>query len=114
MIIIGAFLVLRLAYSFTVPVTRQMTTGAAEDKALGLEIAEITQGESLHRFGDVRMSLTIVFYLEGARQDIISQKEVFESGYYFVYDEDLPDADLIVKEFHYHDKPIYLIRVNGD
>jgi 4-amino-4-deoxy-L-arabinose transferase-like glycosyltransferase len=114
MIIIGAFLVLRLAYSCTVPVTRQMTTGAAEDKALGLEIAEITQGESLHRFGDVRMSLTIVFYLEGARQDIISQKEVFESGYYFVYDEDLPDADLIVKEFHYHDKPIYLILVNGD
>jgi 4-amino-4-deoxy-L-arabinose transferase-like glycosyltransferase len=115
LIIIGAFLVVRLAYSFTVPVTRQMTTGAAEDKALGLEIAEITQGEPLHRFGDVRMSLTIVFYLEGARRDIISQKDTFESGYYFVYDEDLPNTDyLIVVEFHYHDKPIYLIRVSGD
>uniref|UniRef100_UPI00404820C5 ArnT family glycosyltransferase n=1 Tax=Roseivirga sp. TaxID=1964215 RepID=UPI00404820C5 len=115
MIIIGAFLVLRLAYSFTVPVTRQMTTGAAEDKALGLKIAEITHGEPLHRFGDVRMSLTIVFYLEGARQDIISQKGLFESGYYFVYEEDLPAAGFsVVEKFHYHNQPIYLIRVKGD
>jgi 4-amino-4-deoxy-L-arabinose transferase-like glycosyltransferase len=113
LIILGAFLVVRMAYSFTVPVTRQLTTGAAEDKALGLKIAEITQGEPLHRFGDIRMSLTIVFYLEGARKDIISQKRLFETGYYFVYCEDLPESGYSVEEqFHYHDKPIYLIRLD--
>ena len=113
MIILGILLVLRLGYSFTVPVTRQKTTGAAEDKALGLSIAEITEGQPLYRLGDVRMSLTIVYYLEAERKAVLYQTDTFNEGYYFVYSNDLPVSGYeLVKTFDYHDEPIYLIRIN--
>ena len=113
MIILGVLLVLRLGYSFTVPVTRQKTTGAAEDKALGLRIAETTKGEPLYRLGDVRMSLTIVYYLEAEREAILYQTDELKDGYYFVYTDDLPETGYsLIEEFHYHNEPIYLIRVN--
>jgi len=113
MIILGVLLVLRLGYSFTVPVTRQKTTGAAEDKALGLRIAKITKGEPLYRLGDVRMSLTIVYYLEAERKAVLYQTDELKDGYYFVYTDDLPATGYsLIEEFHYHNEPIYLIRVN--
>ncbi|MGW8124076.1 ArnT family glycosyltransferase [Roseivirga echinicomitans] len=115
MIILGVLLVLRLGYSFTVPVTRQKSSGAAEDKALGLRIAEITKGESLHRLGDVRMSLTIVYYIEAEREAVLYQTDALTDGYYFVYTEGLPATHYtVIEAFHYHNEPIYLIRVNKD
>ncbi|HEY9116287.1 MAG TPA: hypothetical protein VIN11_00595, partial [Roseivirga sp.] len=112
LIILGLFCVLRLGFSCIVPQTREKTTGAAEDKALGIEIAEMTQGRPLHRLGDVRMSLTIVYYLERERGDVLYQTQSLESGYYFCYTDDLPAADFeIVKEFDYHGEPIYLIQL---
>lgn len=115
MVTLAVLLVLRLGYSFTVPVTRQKTTGAAEDKALGLRIAEITKGEPLYRLGDVRMSLTIVYYLEAEREAVLYQTDALKEGYYFVYTDGLPEAGYtLIEEFHYHNKPIYLIRMNGE
>ena len=115
LVILGVLLVLRLGYSFTVPVTRQKTTGAAEDKALGLRIAEITKGQPLYRLGDVRMSLTIVYYLEAEREAVLYQTDELAEGYYFVYANGLPDSGYnLIEEFDYHDEPIYLIRLNTD
>ena len=112
LIILGLFCVLRLGFSCIAPQTREKTTGAAEDKALGIELAEITAGSPLHRLGDVRMSLTIVFYLERERGEVLYQTDSFESGYYFCYSDDLPAADFeIVKVFDYHGEPIYLIQL---
>ena len=112
LVIIGVLVVMRLGFSMTVPVTRAENTGAAEDRSLGYEIAQITDGQPLWRYGDVRMSLTIVFYLEAAREEVLKQRDSFDSGYYFCYSEDLPQSDYeLVREFHYHQRPIFLIKV---
>lgn len=111
LVILGLFCVLRLVFSFIVLQTREKTTGAAEDKELGIELAEITKGEPLHRLGDVRMSLSIVFYLERDRGDILYQAESFSSGFYFSYLDDLPESGYeLVKQFDYHDQPIFLVK----
>lgn len=110
LIILGLFCMLRLGFSCIVPQTREKTTGAAEDKALGIELAELTARSPLHRLGDVRMSLTIVFYLERERREVLYQTDSFESGYYFCYTDDLPATDFeTIKQFDYHGEPIYLI-----
>ncbi|NVJ45587.1 MAG: glycosyltransferase family 39 protein [Cytophagia bacterium] len=112
LILLGALTVLKFGFSAIVPQTRERATGAAEDKTLGIEIAEITQGEPLQRFGDVRMSYTIVFYLERDRGDVLYQTDSYTKGYYFCYTDDLPNSGYeVVEEFHYHEEPIFLIRL---
>lgn len=110
LVVLGLLVVLRLGFSAIVPQTREKTTGAAEDKALGLEIAEITKGESLKRIGDVRISLTVVFYIERGREDVLYQTDEFLEGFYLCYEEDLPKNYEIVRELDYHGEPIFLIR----
>lgn len=112
LILLGAMVALKFGFSAIVPQTRERATGAAEDKTLGVEIAEITRGEPLHRFGDVRMSFTIVFYLERDRGDVLYQTDTYTEGYYFCYTDDLPDSGYqVVHEFHYHGEPIFLIHL---
>ncbi len=113
LILFGLLIMARLWFSMVVPVTRAETTGAAEDKALGREIAAMSEGEVLYRYGDVRMSLTIVYYIEADREEVLRQTNRFEKGYFFCYQEDLPERSYeLIEEFHYHQKPIFLIRVD--
>lgn len=114
LLIIGVMVVLKFGFSAIVPVTRALDTGAAEDRILGYEIAELTKGQPLHRYGDVRMSLTIVFYVEAAREGVLYQVDDMTSGFYFCYTQDLPKdrAYDVVKEFSYWEEPIFLISLD--
>lgn len=112
LILLGLLVMARLSFSFIVPVTRAETTGAAEDRTLGKRIAAESEGAVLYRYGDVRMSLTIVYYVEAGREEVLRQTDTFEPGYFFCYTEDLPkEGYVVLEEFHYHQKPIFLIRV---
>lgn len=104
--------ILKFGMSAIVPVTRQKATGAAEDKALAMEMVEITGDEPIYRYKDLRMSLTIVFYLEREKWDLIRSTEKVEAGYYVCYPEDLKDFQgaKILKEFTYFGSfPMYFI-----
>lgn len=112
LILFGLLVMAKMTFSFIVPVTRAETTGAAEDRTLGKKIAEESDGAVLYRYGDVRMSLTIVYYIEAGREEVLRQTDTFEPGYFFCYTEDLPVEEYeVLEEFHYHQKPIFLIRV---
>ncbi|MBO3696867.1 glycosyltransferase family 39 protein [Roseivirga sp. E12] len=112
-IVLAVMVVLKFGFSAIVPVTRALDTGAAEDKTLGYEIVELTKGQPLHRYGDLRMSLTIVFYVEAGREEPIYQKSDFEQGFYFVHAEDFPrHMDYVQhKEFAYWGEPVFLIEI---
>lgn len=109
LVILGLLVVLRLGFSAIVPQSREKTTGAARDKALGIELAELTKGERLRRLGDVRISLTVVFYLERERGSVLNQVNNFEEGFYLCYASDLPESHKVIREFDYRGEPIFLI-----
>ncbi|GAB5522972.1 MAG: glycosyltransferase family 39 protein [Roseivirga sp.] len=112
LILFGLLIMARLWFSMVVPVTRAETTGAAEDRTLGKKIAAESEGAVLYRYGDVRMSLTIVYYVEAGREEVLRQTDTFEPGYFFCYTDDLPTEGYeVLEEFYYHQKPIFLIRV---
>lgn len=111
LVILSLFVVLRIGFSVIVPQTREKTTGAAKDKALGIELAELTKGEPLHRLGEVRISYTIVFYLERDRGEVLYKAQEFESGYYLCYLPDLPNGHYEeLRRFDYHGEPVSLIK----
>lgn len=113
LIVLSLSIIVKLTFSAIVPITRKNDTGAAEDKQLGIEIAQLTDNKPLYRLGDVRMSLTIVFYVEREREEVLYQKDSFEKGFFFCYPKDLPE-DLEFrkhKEFAYWSEPIYLIEI---
>ncbi|MFY0592928.1 ArnT family glycosyltransferase [Roseivirga sp.] len=114
LIVICLMVAIKFTFSSIVPQTRQKETGAAEDKTLGLEIAEITKGKPLHRLGDVRMSLTIVFYIERERKEPLYKAPVLESGYYICYTDDLPKNRpyTVLREFAYWEEPIFFISLD--
>ena len=115
LIILCALVIMKLGLSALVPVTRQLDTGAARDKALGIEIANITKGKSLNRFGNVRMSLGIVFYLERERLETLNQTDTIDGDFYFIYPNDIPilKTDFeIVKRFRYKEDEILLIELS--
>ena len=95
------------------PQTRKINSNAAKDKRLALEIAEITAGKKIYRWGDVRFSLTTAYYLERKKQNILYQKdEIDYSAYYFVYEDDLLDfpSSFTILALEYHGSKIYLVR----
>jgi len=113
LIIASIMVILKFGFSSIVPVTRALDTGAAEDRTLGYEIAELTKGQPLYRYGDLRMSLTIVFYVEAAREEVLYQKTEFKPGFYFCHAEDFPNDMEFVKheEFAYWGRPVFLIEI---
>lgn len=113
LLIIGVMVILKFGFSAIVPVTRALDTGAAEDRALGIEIATLTEGKSLNRFGNVRISLGIVFYVERGRLEPIYQTKSTEGDYYFIYPSDLvsfTDNVEVIKRFSYSEDEILLIK----
>ena len=113
LVLFSMMILLKLGLSTIVPVTRQKATGAAEDKALAAEMVAISGDEPIYRYKDLRMSLTIVFYVERDKEEIILSKQVAEPGYYVCYEEDykdFPGAE-ILKEFTYFGSiPMYFIK----
>ncbi len=108
------FVFLKFGMSSVFPPSRQLTTGAAKDKAMALQMAEITHGEELLRYKDLRMSYTIVFYLERERNDIVYSTDKIIDGYIICYDDDLKDFTNyeVIKEFYYDNRiPMSLIKV---
>lgn len=113
-IVLCLMVAIKFTFSAIVPQTRQKETGAAEDKTLALEIAELTKGETLYRYGDVRISLTIVFYVEREREEALYQTDTMTDGFYFCYKQDFPKdrAYIVLEEFAYWGEPIFLISLD--
>lgn len=113
LVIIAVMAILKFGFSCILPVTRVLNTGAAEDRSLGYEIAELTQDQPLYRYGDLRMSLTIVFYIEATREEVLYQKSEYEPGFYFCYARDFPkNMDYVQhSEFSYSGEPVFLIEI---
>ncbi len=112
-LILAVLVIGKWGISSIVPQTRKLNSNAAKDKQLALDIAEITAGNNIYRWGDVRFSLTTVFYLERAKQKVLYQNdEIDNSAYYFVYEEDLLDfpSSLMILPLEYHGAKIYLVR----
>ncbi len=113
LVILGVMVILKFGFSAIVPMSRALDTGAAEDKALGIEIAHLTEGKSLNRFGDVRMSLGIVFYVERGRLAPLYQTKATDGDYYFIYPSDMGNFTgnvEVIKRFNYWENEILLIR----
>lgn len=113
LVIIGVMVILKFGFSAIVPMSRALDTGAAEDKALGIEIAHLTEGKSLNRFGDVRMSLGIVFYVERGRLAPLYQTKATDGDYYFIYPSDMGNFTgnvEVIKRFNYWENEILLIK----
>ena len=106
LILYGLMAVAKFGFSNTVTVMRQKETGAAEDKALAYDMAEITGEEPIHRYKDIRISYTIVYYLELEKWDILRNTTKQQEGYYLVYESDLKDFDAYEKlrKFYYQNK----------
>ena len=113
LILYGLMVMAKLTFSSIITQTRQKDTGAAEDKDLAYEMAEITGDEPIYRYNNVRISFTIVYYLEAEKWQILNNREDMIEGYYIAYDDDL-DAfgeHTKIRKFYYQNRiPIYLIR----
>ena len=106
-------ILLKFGISATVPVTREKATGAAEDKALAMEMVEITGDDPIYRYKGLRMSFTIVYYLEREKLDIVRSKEKAEPGYYVCYPEDFddfPGAEILHEFTYFGSIPMYFIK----
>lgn len=113
LLILGVMVVLKFGLSAIIPATRALDSGAARDKALGIEIVALTEGKSLKRFGNVRMSLGIVFYVERGRQEPLYQTTSTDEDYYFIYPSDMVSFTgnvEIIKRFNYWEDEILLIK----
>lgn len=113
LVVFGMLVVGKLAFSTITPQSRRLESNAASDKAIGLELAEITKGERLFRYQDLRISLTVVFYTERERFEVLNSKNTFEKGAYFLcLIEDLPINTRydLVKVFNYRNERIALIK----
>lgn len=114
-VILLVFIVVKLTMSSIVPEIRAKTSGAASDKKIAAEIAEMTKGERVNRLNDLRISLGIVFYLEREKKDILRSADKLTEGFYFVKPENMEDSNIsfdIKKEFLYRQDKIWLISID--
>ncbi|MGB3779328.1 MAG: hypothetical protein WA960_13295, partial [Tunicatimonas sp.] len=78
-----------LVFDFTILPARATMGKGYEQKEYGLRVAELTQGEALHLYPGTRFSLTTVFYLERARQEVLAYQTPNEATGYFLVDSQL-------------------------
>ncbi len=102
---------LRLVFDFTVLPARATMGPGYEQKKDGRRIAELTQGEALHLYPGTRFSLSTVFYVERARQQVLAYQAPDEGGGYFLVDAQLlPDRKYTVfYTFAYYDRDFLLV-----
>lgn len=113
LLILAVLVIGKWGISSIMPQMRKINSDAAKDKGLASEIAEVTAGKKIYRWGDVRFSLTTAYYLEREKQSILYKKDrIDSSAYYFVYEDDLIDFPpyLMILPLEYHSSKIYLVR----
>ncbi len=89
LLVIALVGLLRLVFDFTILPVRATMGKGYEQKEYGLRVAELTQGEALHLYPGTRFSLTTVFYLERARQEVLAYQTPNEATGYFLVDSQL-------------------------
>ena len=89
LLVIALVGLIRLVFNFTIlPARATMGTGY-EQKKYGLRIAELTQGEALYLYPGTRFSLSTVFYVERARQQVLAYQAPDKGDGYFLVDAQL-------------------------
>lgn len=113
LIIFGLLVVLKIGLSAIVPVTRKYDSGTARDVERGKEIARITQGTPIYRYGDVQFHLTAAFYIQRDKMSILKSVNHFDEQYYIVREEDLPDESTyrVLRQVPYDAEKVFLIEM---
>lgn len=90
LIIMGLLVVLKIGVSSIVPVTRKYDSNTAKDVSHGKKVAEMTAGEPIYRYGQVKFKLTTGYYMERDKMSILKKVDHFNEKFYMVYEKDLP------------------------
>jgi 4-amino-4-deoxy-L-arabinose transferase-like glycosyltransferase len=111
LLVIALVVLLRLVFNFTILPARATSGTGYEQKQHGLRIAQLTQGRDLHLYPDTRFSLSTVFYIERARQEVLAYREPeANSGFYLVDSQSLSDRKYTVfYTFAYYDRNFLLV-----
>ena len=89
LLVIALVGLIRLVFNFTILPARATMGKGYEQKEYGLRVAELTQGEELHLYPGTRFSLTTVFYIERARQEVLAYQVPGGGDGYFLVDAQL-------------------------
>ena len=89
LLVIALVVLLRLIFNFTILPARATSGTGYEQKQHGLRIAQLTQGHDLHLYPGTRFSLTTVFYIERARQEVLAYQEPEADRGFFLVDSQL-------------------------
>ena len=89
LVVIALVILIRLVFNFTILPARATAGKGYEQKKYGLRVAALTQGEELHLYPGTRFSLTTVFYIERARQEVLAYQTPDEGRGYFLVDAQL-------------------------
>lgn len=115
LVIMGLLVVLKLGFNSIMADMRTETSYAALDRALGIDYAEQFYQLPMYRYGDVRISLGIVFYLERGRQRILRKNDRFMSNaIYFVHEKDrqvIPEKSELIDVVEYNSEKVYLVKI---
>ncbi len=115
LIILGLLAVLKIVFNSILADTRAESSNAAADKVLSLQWAEKMAGASIYRYGDVRMSYGLVFYLERESKRILKKKDRFlTNAFYFVHEKDIeeiPESAELIDVVEYHLEKILLVQI---
>lgn len=115
LIVLGLLAVLKIVFNSILADTRAESSNAAADKVLGMQWAEKMAGDPIYRYGDVRMSYGMVFYLERETKRILEKKDLFLSNaFYFVHEKDIdeiPESAEQIDVVEYDSEKILLIKM---
>ena len=104
--------ILRFIFALLILPYRALEGSAASDKEDAQQITEITQGQPLYLYKDSRCSLSTVFYLERAREEVLSHKQDAAPQEFFLADRRLlTDVEYeVFYTFTYEDLEFVLIK----
>ena len=113
LIIMGVLVIMKLAVSSIVPITRTYDSGTAKDKASALEIAALTKDKPVYRYGHVDFDMKTAFYVEREKMQILKNLDHFDEQYYIVSKKDFPvgrDFNVLYQLRYSYDE-VYLIEM---
>lgn len=110
--IIACFVLLRYDFSFIMPVSRALTSDAAIDKSIAMDINEITEGVAVYIYDDTQISRSTTFYVEANKEAVLTRKFVLSKGDFWICSpEDINNQDVeVFKIFKYHDSEVFLVK----
>jgi len=115
LMIIACFVILRFAYSLTMPVTRAESSGVALDKKVGYELVKLTKGSELFLFDDTQISRTTTFYIEAQQERVLKRATDFSADSYLIcYPEDTIGRKLrVIKSFISRRDEVLLVKLKS-